>query len=56
MGMGHNLKMFRLGKGLTQSDLSKKTGVKIGHISTLEKDNGDPKLSTIYKARMERFI
>ncbi len=49
MGLGENIKRLRRDKGLTQNQLSKLTGIKVGHISNLEQDDGDPKLSTIYK-------
>jgi transcriptional regulator with XRE-family HTH domain len=29
--------------------LSERTGIRVGHLSKLEQDEGDPKLSTIYK-------
>jgi len=33
----------------TQGELAKATGVKLGHISKLECDTLDPKISTVYK-------
>lgn len=49
MSFGENLKRLRRDKGYTQKELANDAGMKIGHISTLENDDGDPKLSTIYK-------
>lgn len=49
MSIGKNLKRLRVNKGWTQGDLSEKTGIKVAHISKLENDEGDPKLSTIQK-------
>ena len=49
MSLGVNLKQLRQEKGWTQGDLSKASGVKLGHVSRLERDDTDPKLSTIYK-------
>jgi transcriptional regulator with XRE-family HTH domain len=49
MSIGSALKRLRGQRGLTQEQLSKLTGIKVGHISKLEKNEGDPKLSTINK-------
>jgi len=49
MSLGANIKQLRHNKGWTQGDLSKASGVKIGHVSKLERDDTDPKLSTIYR-------
>lgn len=49
MSLGENIRRIRREKGLTQYNLSNKTGIKVGHISTLEAEGADPKLSTIYK-------
>tara|TARA_R110002124_G_C8930474_1_gene511950 strand:+ start:960 stop:1313 length:354 start_codon:yes stop_codon:yes gene_type:complete len=49
MSLGANLKRLRQDKGWTQGDLSKASGVKLGHVSRIERDDTDPKLSTIYK-------
>jgi len=46
---GNNLKALRKGKNMTQGDLSEKSGIKLGHISKLERDETDPKISTVYK-------
>jgi transcriptional regulator with XRE-family HTH domain len=54
MSLGTNLRRLRGDKGLTQWALAQKTGIKVGHISKLESDASDPKLSTIYKL-MEAF-
>lgn len=49
MNIGSNLKAIRLQLGLTQSQLSELSGVELNHISKIELDKSDPKLSTIYK-------
>lgn len=49
MSLGANIKTLRRDKGWTQGDLSKASGVKINHVSRLERDDTDPKLSTIYR-------
>jgi transcriptional regulator with XRE-family HTH domain len=49
MSLGSNLKRLRGDKGLTQAQLAKLADIKMGHISKLESDSSDPKLSTIYK-------
>jgi transcriptional regulator with XRE-family HTH domain len=49
MSLGHNIRQFRQNKGWTQGQLAERTGIKIGHISKLEQDEGDPKASTLYK-------
>lgn len=49
MAIGDNLKRLRRDKQWTQGDLSKASGVKVGHISKLENNDSDPKLSTLYK-------
>lgn len=49
MAIGENLKRLRQDKGYTQYDLSKKSGVRIASISQIERNEGDPKLSTLYK-------
>jgi len=49
MSLGKNIRRLRQDKGWTQVHLSERTGIRVGHISKLEQDEGDPKLSTIYK-------
>jgi len=49
MLVGRNIKRLRRDLGLTQGDLATKSGIKIGHISKLERNESDPKLSTITK-------
>lgn len=49
MSFGTNLRRLRRDKGWVQSELSDKSGVKTSHISNMEQDKTDPKLSTIYK-------
>ena len=49
MSFGANLKRLRRDKNFTQGELAKASEVKLGHISKLECDSLDPKISTIYK-------
>lgn len=49
MGFSDNLKRLRADKGYTQGDLASASGLRIATISQLERGDGDPKLSTIYK-------
>lgn len=49
MAIGDNLRRLRVNKGLTQGELSSMTGVKLGQISKIERNEADPKVSTIYK-------
>jgi transcriptional regulator with XRE-family HTH domain len=49
MSLGDNIKSLRGQSKWTQADLSKWSGIKVGHISKLENNESDPKLSTIYK-------
>jgi len=49
MSLGENLKALRKKKGWTQQQLAEAAGIKLTHISTLEKNDSDPKLSTIGK-------
>ena len=49
MSLGENVKRLRRDKGWTQNDLASKSGVRMGHISKLERNESDPKLETIYK-------
>ena len=49
MPLGENIKRMRQDKGWTQGELSKVSGVRLGHISRLERNDTDPKLSTIYR-------
>ena len=49
MSFGENLRRLRRDKGLTQAELGKLADMKITHMSKLENDTGDPKLSTLYK-------
>lgn len=49
MSFGKNIRRMRQDKGWSQFQLSEKTGIKVGHISKLEQDEGDPKLSTLHK-------
>lgn len=49
MSLGKNIRRMRQDKGWGQAQLSERTGIRIGHISKLEQDEGDPKLSTLHK-------
>ena len=49
MSLGDNIKRLRRDSGQTQGQLAKLSGIKVGHISKLERNETDPKLSTIYK-------
>lgn len=49
MSLGSNLRRMRKDRGLSQEQLSDKTGIRVAHISKIESDGTDPKLSTIYK-------
>jgi transcriptional regulator with XRE-family HTH domain len=40
---------MRRDKGWTQGELAERAGIKINHVSKLEPDDTDPKLSTLYK-------
>lgn len=49
MSLGHNIRRMRRDKSWTLGQLAEQTGIKVGHLSRLERDQGDPKLSTLYK-------
>ena len=49
MAFGENLRRLRQDRGWTQGDLALKSGVKLNHISRLEKDSHDPGTSTVLK-------
>ena len=49
MSLDKNLRRLRRMNGLSQNQLSDKTGIRVAHISKMENGGGDPKLSTIYK-------
>jgi transcriptional regulator with XRE-family HTH domain len=49
MSLGSNIRSLRQHKGWTQGQLSERTRIKVGHLSKLEQDEGDPKVSTLYK-------
>lgn len=48
MSIGENLKRIRRDKGWTQSELANNCGIRLGQISKIERNETDPKLSTIY--------
>lgn len=48
MSIGENLKRIRRDKGWTQSELANHCGIRLGQISKIERNETDPKLSTIY--------
>lgn len=49
MAIGENLRRLRRDKGMTQGDLSVVTGIRLNHVSKIERNESDPKLSTLYK-------
>jgi len=49
MSIGQNIRRLRHDRGWSQNDLSTRTGIKVGHISTLEKDRGNPTLDTLQR-------
>ena len=49
MSLGSNLRRLRKDRGLSQEQLSDRTGIRVAHISKIESDGTDPKLSTLYK-------
>lgn len=48
MSIGENLKRLRRDKGWTQGELASECGIRLGQISKIERNDTDPKLSTIY--------
>lgn len=48
MSIGENLKRLRRDKGWTQGELAKNCGIRLGQISKIERNETDPKLSTLY--------
>lgn len=48
MSIDDNLKRLRRDKGWTQGELAEKCGIRLGQISKIERNDTDPKLSTIY--------
>lgn len=49
LALGQNIRRLRQDKGWSQGKLSELTGIKMGHISTLEKGEGNPTVATLYK-------
>lgn len=49
VALGENIKRLRRDKGWTQGDLADKSGIRVGQISKLERNEADPKLETLYK-------
>jgi transcriptional regulator with XRE-family HTH domain len=49
MSLGKNIRRMRRDKGWTQGQLADRAGLKLNHVSKLEQDATDPKLSTLYK-------
>lgn len=49
MIIGKNIKKIRLDKGMTQSDLAEKSNIKLNQISKIERNESDPKCTTIMK-------
>lgn len=48
MSIGENLKRLRRDKKWTQGELANNCGIRLGQISKIERNDTDPKLSTIY--------
>ncbi len=48
VAIGENLKRLRRDKGMTQGELAKLSNIRVGQISKIERNDVDPKLSTIY--------
>lgn len=48
MAIGENLKRLRRDKHLTQGELAEQSGIRVGQVSKIERNEVDPKLSTIY--------
>ena len=51
MSLGKNIRRLRQDNAWSQADLSARTGIKVGHISTLEKGRGNPTLDTLKRLR-----
>ncbi len=47
--VGRNLRRARKAKGLTQEQLSERTGVAQQHLSELERGHGNPTVVTLYE-------
>ncbi|MBY8309851.1 helix-turn-helix domain-containing protein [Vibrio fluvialis] len=48
VALGDNLKRLRRDKNLTQGELADLSNIRVGQISKIERNEVDPKLSTIY--------
>lgn len=48
VAIGENLKRLRRDKQLTQGELAELSGIRVGQVSKIERNDVDPKLSTIY--------
>lgn len=48
VAIGENLKRLRRDKNLTQGELAELSGIRVGQVSKIERNEVDPKLSTIY--------
>jgi len=49
MALGENIRRLRRDKQWTQSDLADKSGIRLGQVSKLERNEADPKLDTLRK-------
>jgi transcriptional regulator with XRE-family HTH domain len=49
MSIGENIRRIRVNKGLTQGELAQKSGVRLGQISKIERDEVDSRISSIIK-------
>lgn len=48
VALGENLKRLRRDRNLTQGELAELSNIRVGQISKIERNEVDPKLSTIY--------
>lgn len=49
MSLGNPILQMQRGSDCVQGQISELTGIKVGHLSKLEQDEGDPKMSTLHK-------
>ncbi|HEY7886212.1 MAG TPA: helix-turn-helix domain-containing protein [Cellvibrionaceae bacterium] len=49
VALGENIRRLRRDRGWTQGDLAENSGIRVGQISKLERNEADPKLDTLYK-------
>lgn len=49
MTFGDNVRRLRVNRGMTQGDLTEATGIKLTHISRIERNETQPRIATVYK-------